>query len=538
MTGIGDLEFDYVIVGAGAAGCVVAARLSEDPDVRVALIEAGGLDNGLLLKIPGANVVTGTNPAYNWSYETEPVQALGGRRLYWAQGRIVGGSSSINGMMYMRGHRGDYDRWRALGCEGWGYEDVLPYFKKSETNERGASDIHGDKGPLQVSKGQGTAPVCDMFLAAAEDEGLSVTDDLNKDAPEAFGHVDLTIGRGRRSSASAAFLHPALRRSNLTLIVDAPVLRVIIERGLATGVEFAHDGRHKVARASREVILSGGAVNSPQLLMLSGIGDASRLQQLGIKVAADRSEVGKNLQNHPMYRLMYTTTKPVSAYSHVRPWGALKAGAQYVFGRSGVLSRGLFPTSGFFHAEKGDAGSEIQVCMAPALVIRRGPGVLGILPREHGFTLLLNHGSPYSRGHVSLKTADPLAHATIAPNYFSDPRDIRILAEGADRARAIVNTPALSGSLGRELLPNTPIRSFQDLCADIRATTVTHYHAAGTCRMGADADSVVDPQLRVRGVDRLRVADASVMPVLVNGNTYAATMMIAEKAADMIKAAA
>lgn len=537
MTGIGDLEFDYVIVGAGAAGCVLAARLSDNPEVRVAVIEAGGLDKALLLRIPGANVVTGTHPAYNWSYETEPVQALGGRRLYWAQGRIVGGSGSINGMMYMRGHRSDYDNWRALGCDGWGYDDVLPYFKKSETNERGANDIHGDKGPLQVSKGRGTAPVCDMFLDAAEQEGLPRTDDLNKEAPEAFGHVDLTIGRGKRSSTAAAFLRPALKRPNLTLIVDAPVLRVVIEGGSATGVEFAQGSRRSVARARREVILSGGAVNSPQLLMLSGIGDAKELQQLGIKLEADRPQVGKNLQNHPMYRLMYTTTKPVSAYSHVRPWGALKAGAQYVFGRSGVLSRGLFPTSGYLRALGGDAGSEVQICMAPALVIRRGPGVLGILPKEHGFTLLLNHGSPYSRGRVTLKSADPLAHAAISPNYFSDPRDIRILAEGADRARSIVHQSALAGSLGKELLPVRPTRSVDNLCDDIRATAVTHYHAAGTCRMGADDDAVVDPQLRVRGVGRLRVADASIMPVLVNGNTYAATIMIAEKAADMIKAA-
>jgi len=533
-----DLEFDYVVVGAGAAGCVLAARLSENPNVRVAVIEAGGLDKDMLIRIPGANVVTGTHPAYNWNYESEPVQALGGRKLYWAQGKLVGGSSSINGMMYMRGHRRDYDNWKALGNDGWGYDDVLPYFKKSETNERGANDIHGGSGPMQVSKGQGTAPVCDMFLDAAADEGLPLTDDLNKDAAQAFGHVDLTIGKGKRSSTAAAFLHPALKRPNLTLIVNAPVKRVVIEAGIATGVVFAHEGRPRVARAVKEVILSGGAVNSPQLLMLSGVGDAGSLQRLGIKVNADSPEVGQNLQNHPMYRLMYTTTKPVSAYSHVKPWGALKAGAQYVFQRRGVLSRGLFPTSGYFHAVEGDPGSEIQVCMAPATVIRRGPGVLGILPREHGFTLLLNHGSPYSRGQVTLKSADAMAHAAISPNYFSDPRDLKILTEGAARTRAIVNQPALRNVLAKELLPARPIRSLDDIAEDILATAVTHYHAAGTCRMGADTDSVVDPQLRVRGVERLRVADASIMPVLVNGNTYAATVMIAEKAADIIKAAA
>jgi len=532
-----DSEFDYIVVGAGAAGCVLAARLSEDPGVRVAVLEAGGLDNAPLIRIPGANVVTGTHPAYNWSYQSEPVPDLAGRQLYWAQGRIVGGSSSINGMMYMRGHRSDYDNWSALGCAGWGYDDVLPAFKKSETNERGANDIHGDAGPLQVSKGYGTAPVCDMFLEAAAECGFPLTDDPNKDAPQAFGHVDMTIGKGRRSSTSAAFLRPALSRKNLVLFANAPVLRIVFASHVAVGVEYQQAGERKTLRAAREVILSGGAVNTPQLLMLSGIGDAARLKELGIPVKADRAEVGRNLQNHPMYKLMYTTSKPVSAYRYVQPWGALKSGLQYVLGRRGVLSRGVFPTTGYFHAEEGDPSSEVQVCMAPALVIRRGPGVFGLLPTEHGFTLLLNHGAPFSRGEVRLKSADPLAHAAIMPNYFSDPRDIRVLARGAEKLREIVLSTRLGMSIGRELQPAAPIRSIDDICDDIRATAATHYHPAGTCRMGADAAAVVDPQLRVRGVERLRVADASIMPVIVNGNTYAATVMIGEKAADLIKTA-
>ncbi|MCI5074449.1 GMC family oxidoreductase N-terminal domain-containing protein [Oricola sp.] len=530
------LEFDYVVVGAGAAGCVVAARLAEDRAVAVGVIEAGGSDSALIMRIPAANVATGTDPRYNWAYESEPVPALGDRRLYWAQGRVVGGSGSINGMMYMRGHRSDYDRWAANGCTGWSYDDVLPYFRKAETNERGASDLHGGDGPLQVSAGRATAPVCDMFLEAARDTGFALTDDLNNDIPEAFGHVDMTIGNGQRSSTSAAYLRPALKRGNVTVLTQALATRILIENGAAAGIEFIHEGERRRAMAARSVVLCGGAVNSPQLLMLSGIGDAGQLRAFDIPVEADRPEVGRNLQNHPMYKLMYTVTEPVSAYSHVRPAGALSAGLQYALGRKGVLSRGLFPTSGFFHADQGDGETEIQVCMAPAPVVRRKPGVLGILPAEHGFTLLLNHGSPFSRGTVRLKSADPATHAAITPNYFSDPRDIDILARGARRVHEIVQAGPLKRILGRELSPERPTSTQAEIEDDIRRTAVTHYHPVGTCRMGSDDASVVDTQLRVRGVENLRVADASVMPVLVNGNTYAATIMVAEKAADLIRA--
>lgn len=530
-------EFDYIVVGAGAAGCVVASRLAEDRSAKIALFEAGGPDSAVLVRIPGANVSTGSNPRYNWSYETEPVPGLAGRRIYWAQGRILGGSGSINGMMYMRGHRTDYDRWAAEGCEGWAYKDVLPYFRKAETNERGASELHGGDGPLQVSAGRSTAPVCDLFLEAAAQTGFPLTDDLNKDQPEAFGHVDMTIGGGRRSSTSAAYLRPALARGDISLFLNATTTRIMITHGVANGIEYTQQGERRRAVAARGVILCGGAVNSPQLLMLSGIGDAEQLRTLDVPVEAHRPEVGRNLQNHPMYKLMYTTTAPVSAYSYVQPWGALKAGLQYLAGRKGVLSRGLFPTSGFFHADESDISTEIQICMAPALVIRRGPGVLGMLPTEHGFTLLLNHGAPFSRGEVRLKSSDPLAHAAILPNYFSDPRDIGILARGARKAQEIVRAGPLGRIIGRELQPANPTSTLAEIEDDIRKTTVTHYHAVGTCRMGADQDSVVDPQLRVRGVERLHVADASIMPVLVNGNTYAATIMIAEKAADLVRGA-
>lgn len=531
-----ELEFDYIVVGAGASGCTVAARLAEDSAMSVGVFEAGGMDDDFILKIPGANVVTGAAPAYNWAYETEPVPALGNRRLYWAQGRVVGGSSSINGMMYLRGYPSDYENWKALGCEGWGYEDVLRCYRKSETNERGESAVHGASGPLQVASGLATAPVCDLFLEAARSAGYPITGDLNAADGEAFGHVDLTVGRGRRSSAASAYLHPALTRGNVTLVTKAQTLRIIIEGERARGIEYLHDGERKIARARREVILSGGAVNSPQLLMLSGIGDAAELAQHGIKAILDRPEVGRNLQNHPMYRLIHTVTQPVSAYSHARPLGAMRAGLQYMFSRSGVLSRGLFPTGGFLQADDGRVETTIQVCMAPAPVVRRKPGVLGILPKEHGFTLLLNHGSPFSRGSVRLKSADPLHHAAIFPDYFSDARDMEILVRGVQKVQRILAAKPLSDILGREIQPLRPTRTADEIEADIRATALTHYHAVGTCRMGADANAVVDPKLRVNGVEGLRVVDASIMPVLVNGNTYAASVMIGERAAELIRA--
>ena len=530
-------EFDYVIVGAGAAGCVLAARLSEDPTVRVALLEAGGRDSALMLGIPGANVLTGTKPEFNWNYQTEPVPGLGGRSLYWAQGRLLGGSTSINGMMYLRGRRRDYDGWAAAGCQGWGYEDLLPLFRRSETNERGESRLHGGSGPLQVSAGRATAPVCDLFLEAAHHAGFGLSSDLSEDVPESFGHVDMMIGRGRRSSTSTAFLHPASVRRNLTVEVNALATRVLLERGVARGVEFLQAGKVQRVRAAREVILAGGAVNSPQLLMLSGIGPADHLLAHGVDVFADRPAVGQNLQNHPMYRLLYTTIRPVTAYSHLSLAGLATAGWQYLAGRRGVLSRGLFPTSGFLNAEPSRPETEVQVSIAPALVIRRRPGLLGSLPTEHGFTLLLNHGSPFSRGQVRLKSVDPRVDAAIHPNYFADSRDIGILARGVARIRDLVRQGELGRVIGRELQPGRTNGGLSDLHEDIRATTVTHYHAGGTCRMGADAESVVDPQLRVRSVQGLRVADTSIMPVMINANTCAAAVMIGEKAADLIRAA-
>lgn len=529
--------FDYVIVGAGAAGCVLATRLAADRTIRVLLLEAGGPDSNPLIPVPGANVVTGTMPGLNWNDQSAPTPELNGRRLYWAQGRLLGGSSSINGMMYARGRAADYDGWKDAGCNGWGYDDVLPYFKKSETNIRGETLVHGGHGPLKISRGQATSPICDLFLEAAHERGFPVVDDLNDTGAEAFGHVDLCLSHGRRSSTSSAYLRGLRPGPNLQIRTGVVAGDIIVTDGRATGVNYVRHGRAGIAYARREVILSAGTINTPQILLNSGIGPAADLKKAGIAVRVDAPEVGANLQNHPMYRLMYTCSAPVTAYSHVRGLGALKAGANYLFARRGPLASGLFPTGGFIESEPGNADTTLQVSMAPALVIRRGPGVLGILPQRHGFTVLLNQCVPYSRGRVTLGANPATDRPIIAPNYFSDPRDLDILARGTMRVRAMMQAPALANVIDAEIQPQGPISGLDDLKADIRATCVTHYHAVGTCRMGSDARSVVDLELRVRGISGLRVVDASIMPTIIRGSTFAPTVMIAEKASDIIRQA-
>lgn len=524
--------FDYVVIGAGAAGCVVAGRLAA-AGAQVVVVEAGGSDRNPLIGIPGANVVTGTDPSLNWSYQTQPVASLGQRSLYWAQGRVLGGSGSINGMMYLRGQPEDFDAWSAMGATGWHWDAVLPAFRRSETNERGASDLHGGDGPLHVSKGVATAPVCDLLLEAAGAAGLPVTDDLNRPAAQSFGHVDQTLHRGRRSGPAGAWLHPQRRAGRLMVLTYTRALRLIVEHQRVVGVLCRGPEGEQEIRAEAEVILSAGAVNSPALLLQSGIGPARDLRALGLEVVLDLPGVGGNLQNHPCYKIMYTTSAPVTAYAHVRPLGALKAGLDYVLHRAGPLARGLFPTAGLFRVGPQDHQA-MQVCMAPALVIRRRPGILGILPQRHGFTLLLNQGIPRSVGQVTLASADPLAAPRIQPGYFSDPADTTDLIEGIRRLQALMREAPLAGVIEAQIQPAGTPRTDAELAADIASSATTHFHPVGTCRMGLDADAVVTPDLRLRGLDGLRIADASVMPRIVNGNTFAATLMIGERAAEFI----
>lgn len=530
---MGQAGYDYAVVGGGAAGCVMAARLVAAGAGRVLLVEAGGPDNHPLIGIPGANVVTGSLPSLNWNYRTQPVPALNGRELYWAQGRVLGGSGAINGMMYVRGQPGDFDHWRDGGATGWGYDDVLPAFRRSETNERGASDLHGGSGPVRVSRGQSTAPVCDLFLAASAEMGHHQSDDLNAPAPEGFGHVDMNVHRGRRSSTASAYLHPVAASPNLTVRTRTMVTRLLLRNGRAEGIVCVTDGRAEEIRVTREVILCGGSVNSPEILLTSGIGPAGELRALGIDVVADLPGVGQNLQNHPFFKLMFRSSAPVTGYSHVRPLGAMRAGLNFVFAKGGPLARGLFPTAGMFRVEEGDHGM-IQVCLAPALVIRRKPGIFGILPQEHGFTLLVNQGIPRSTGRIHLVRERGTLRAVIEPDCFDDPRDVTTLARGITHLRAMMRQSPLAGIVAGELAPDGAAHAGGDLIDDIRANAATHYHPVGTCRMGTDDLAVVGPDLRLRGIEGVRIADASVMPRIVNGNTFAATVMVAERAAEFI----
>ena len=364
--------WDYVVVGAGAAGCVVAGRLSRTmPDVRIALIEAGGARLGLTTKVPGTAFIASTSPRSNWNFETEPVPALNGRKLRWFQGRILGGSGSINGMLYLRGHSLEYDQWAQLGCHGWSFEQVLPYFKKAETNTRGANEWHGDSGPITVKPSRVDLPICEAFLAAAGEAGFSVVDDLNADIAEGFGRFDTNIANGRRASTAVAYVQPARRRGNLELLSEAIAARIVSR---ARGVEIVKDGVRETIWAEREIILCGGTVNSPQLLMLSGIGPVDHLSRFEIPIVVDAPEVGRNLQNHPSYALRFACSQPVTAYKYMNPRAALGIGLRYALSRGGSLGESYVATGGYMRSDPALAVSDTIVVMAPALITRGGVG--------------------------------------------------------------------------------------------------------------------------------------------------------------------
>ncbi len=531
------IDCDYLVIGGGTAGCVVAARLSENPDNRVVLLEAGEPDSNPLIAVPGALPITGTAGRFNWSSYTEAEPEMDGRKLFMSQGRVLGGSSSINGMVYTRGQPLDYDQWRDLGAIGWGFEDVLPLFRKSEDNERGASRWHGVGGPMAVSRGKSELPICDEFFAAASAAGFPIAEDFNSDQQEGFGYYDTTVGRGRRASTAAAFIRPARRRKNLLVITSALAQRLIVTGGRARGCEYLQHGSVREVRASREIVVCNGAIRSPQLLMLSGIGPAAQLRPLGIGVVHDMPGVGANLQNHVACKLQYTVNKPITGYSYLNPARALRTGLEYVLTRGGYLGHSPTPMGGFLRtAHATNAAPDVQLFLNPALVGKLDQGLWNLLPKEHGFSSFVNQGRPYSRGEIRLASTDASDQPRIIGNYFSDPRDIEVLADGIEMMREAVMGGRLRPLVEREVLPGEAVRDRAGLKTFIRQNAGNHFHVAGTCRMGEDAEAVVDSRLRVRGLDGLRVADASIMPTLMNGNTAAPIVMIGEKAAEMILA--
>jgi choline dehydrogenase len=523
-------SYDYIVVGAGSAGCVLANRLSANPAVRVLLLEAGGSDVSPWLHIPVGYFKTMHNPAFDWCYQTEPDPGIADRRLQWPRGKVLGGSSALNGLLYVRGQPEDYDRWVELGNPGWSFDEVLPYFKKSEDNSRGASEFHGVGGPQKVSDLRLRRPIAEHFIAAATEIGIPANADYNGSSQEGVGYFQQTAYKGFRWSTARSFLRPAKKRPNLEVITRALVTGLQLDGKRVTGVSYRRGSEDGSSAAAAEVILSAGAINSPQILLCSGIGDPERLRDAGIEVRHALPGVGKNLQDHLQIRLVFKTNKRTLNDELNNPLKRLMVGMQYVFTRTGPLTLAASQVAIFTRSDPSVERPDIQFHMQPLSADKPGDGVHPF----SAFTSSVCQLRPWSRGEIRVESPDPFAYPKIYPNYLSDPRDCAVAVGGIKVARRIAEAPSLRDCIVDEYVPGRKFQTDAELLEAARRYSQTIYHPTSTCKMGNDDQAVVDHRLRVHGIEGLRVVDASIMPEIVSGNTNAPTIMIAEKAADMI----